>query len=345
MNAKKVAIIILNWNGVQFLENCLTSATQQTYPNFDCYVVDNGSTDESVQFITQKYPQVKILQLASNTGFACGNNIGIQKALKDPEVEYIFTLNNDTKLDKECLLHLIQTAETSPTIGAVAPKMMFFYEPGLIDSIGILVSPDGGGINRGHKEKDTGQYNTSEEVFGVCAGAALYKRKALEEIAYHNEFFDNSFFLYLEDIDLNWRLRLMGWKTVTCPDALVLHIHSATNISYSPLKAYYVNRNRYFLIIKNFPLRYLMMALLLTPYRYIQLLNSMFVKKSGPSYQLKSKSSNAFEPFFIVLKGFASLLYHIPLLIKKRRHIQKNKKVLSQNVGNWLHTYKANVNT
>lgn len=340
---KKIAIVILNWNGKKFLEDCLTSVCAQTYPNYDIYFVDNGSTDDSVKYVTTHFPRIQIIQLDTNTGFAFGNNVGIQKAFEDPEVRWILTLNNDTKLDSRCLEYLAETIDTDPSVGAIAPKMKFFYEQDVIDSVGILVSPDGSGMNRGHREQDNGQYDEQANVFGVCAGAALYRREALEDVAYEGEFFDNSFFLYFEDIDLNWRLRLRGWEIRTAPQALVLHIHSGTTVSYSPLKAYYVNRNRYFLILKNFPLRYLLKAFVLTPLRYIQMLNSMFVKKSGASYQLKGKSSHSLQPFIIVFKGFGSFFMHIPSLLKKRRFIQESKKVSLQDVSTWLDVYKARV--
>jgi len=340
---KKVAIIIVNWNGLRFLKDCLEAIYNQTYKNFDVYFVDNGSIDNSVKFVLDNFKKIKIIRLTKNTGFAKGNNVGINEAFKDSDVEYIFTLNNDTKIDKECITKLVNTLDKSLKLATAAPKMKFFYENNLLDSIGVLISLSGGGANRGYKEYDQGQYDISSEIFGVCAGAALYKRAALEDIVYKNEFFDNSFFAYYEDLDLNWRLKLRGWNSISCPEAIVYHVHSATGGSNTPFKSFYANRNRYFLVIKNLPFKYLMLSLLSTPYRYLKLLNSMFIKKSGPSYKLK-KNSNMFMPFFIVFKGFISLSLNLPFLLLKRWYIQKNKKVSNNEVSDWFRKYKANVN-
>lgn len=124
----KVAIIIVNWNGLKFLKDCLESVYKQTYTNFDVYFVDNGSVDDSVDFVFKNFPKVKIIKLEKNTGFAYANNIGINKAFEDDSVSYILTLNNDTKVDKNFIFNLVSCINTDKTIGSVAPKIKFFYE-------------------------------------------------------------------------------------------------------------------------------------------------------------------------------------------------------------------------
>ena len=337
----KVAIIIVNWNGKRFLKDCLESIFNQSYKNFDVYFVDNGSIDGSIEFLQENFSKVKIIKLDKNTGFAYPNNLGIIEAFNDNEVEYILTINNDTKVDENFLANLVLSMELDSSIASVAPKIRFFYEENLIDSVGIIISRDGSGMNRGFKVLDNGQYDNREEVFGACAGASLYRRKALEDVSYENEYFDNSFFAYYEDLDLAWRLRLKGWKSVTCPEAIVYHIHSATAISHSPFKAYYVNRNRFFLMMKVLPTRFLIDAFVLTPWRYLKLLNSMFIRKSGPSYKLK-KNSNLVKPFLVVFKGWLSFAWNIPALFRKRRWIQHNKKVTTEEIKSWFSKYGAN---
>lgn len=339
----KVAIIIVNWNGVSFLRDCLSSVYNQTYTNFDVYFVDNGSVDNSVEFVQKNFPKTIILKLKTNTGFSYANNVGIHEACKDDLVKYIFTLNNDTVVDTDCIFHLVKSIETDSTISSVSPKTKFLKEDTIIDNTGLLISLDGGGMNRGHKEKDVGQYDTSGEIFGVCAGAALYRRDALYDVMYRDQFFDDSFFAYYEDLDLAWRLRLRGWKSWYCAEALVLHIHSGTGVMYSPLKAYHVNRNRFFLIIKDFPIKYMVYALLITPYRYIKLFHSMIFKKSGASYELKKKT-NFLLPFLLAIKGWGSLLLQIPFLLLKRYTIQSRKKVRLIDVQKWFEQYSASVN-
>lgn len=341
MGNRKAAIIIVNWNGKHLLKECLDSVFAQTYQNYDVYLVDNGSTDGSVDFAKENYPKVKLIQLKENTGFAKGNNIGIAKALEDKQVEYIVCINNDTKTKKDFLEKLVACAQANPHVGSVAPKMKYFHEENLVDSVGILIHRDGGGLSRGNKEPDEGQYDQSEEIFGACGGAVLYKRKMLEDIKHgKDEFFDNVFFAYYEDLDLAWRARLAGWKSISCPWAVIYHVHSATGVSYSPFKAFHVNRNRFFVVLKNYSFwQCLWTLLVLTPIRYFHLLNSMRVKK-GPTHELCQKTS-ALEPLKIVLKGWASVLFNLPGMLKKRRQIQKNRKVQNDEIKKWFEKYST----
>lgn len=335
---KKIAIIIVNWNGIRFLKDCLDTVYSQTYQNFDVYFVDNGSTDDSVSFVQQYFSRTKIIQLKKNTGFSYANNIGIHTAFLDKNVKFILTLNNDTKMEASCLSHLVETIEQDAQIASVTPKIKYLNDENLIDSVGMMIGRDGGGISRGYREIDNGQYCISSEIFGASACAALFRRESLEDIVLGKEFFDNSFFAYYEDLDLAWRLRLRGWKSWYSSEALVLHVHSGTSISYSPFKAYHVNRNRFFLIIKDFPMRYMIYALVSTPYRYIKLINSMLFKKSGPSHLLLKKTSYM-TPFLIVVKGWASFIFHLPFLLIKRYTIQCKKKVSVKDIQTWFDIY------
>jgi len=338
---KKAAIIIVNWNGLRLLKNCLASIYDQSYKNFDVYFVDNGSIDGSPDYIKANFPETKIIQLDKNYGFAKGNNEGIKEAFKDKEVEYIVCLNNDTTVEKNFLEKTILVAEKHNNVSSVAPKIKFLYEKNLIDSVGILIHRDGGGINRGVREFDRGQYNISEEIFGACGAAALYKKRALEDIKYKEEYFDNIFFAYYEDLDLAWRLRLAGWKSIYQPEAIIYHAHSVTAVSYSPFKAFHINRNRFFMIIKDFPFRHLIKALLLTPIRYLLLLNSIRIKK-GPSYKLKEKT-DIFTLFIIVLRGWFDVLRYLPIMLQKRCFIQKNKKASNKEIKKWFSKFSTNI--
>jgi hypothetical protein len=242
-------------------------------------------------------------------------------------------------IEKCFLENLVKSAEKDKKIGAVAPKIKFYYDKEVIDSVGILIHQDGGGINRGTKEADKKQYDKDQEIFGVCAGAALYKRDMLEDIKLNNDYFDEDFFAYYEDLDLAWRARLRGWKSVSCSKAVVYHIHSATSKSYSPFKAYHVNRNRFFVIIKNFPKRFLIKSLILTPFRYLRLINSI-IQKKGPSHKLKEKT-NFFIPFIIVLKGWINVLIKISGMLIKRSKIQKDRIVTNKEINEWFEKYMA----
>lgn len=331
----KVALIIVNWNGKKFLENCFIALRAQTYKNFIIYFVDNGSKDGSVDYIKNNFPETKIISLDKNTGFAYPNNKACEEILKDEDVKYIITLNNDTKVQPNFLSTMVAIAERDEKIGAVSPKVKFFYEPNLIDNTGIVIAQDGGGMNRGFKEEDKGQYEKEEEVFGPCAGAALYRCAAIEKAG----FFDAKFFAYYEDLDLAWRLRYNGYKTIYTPKTIVSHVHSATAISHSPFKAFYVQRNRLLVIVKNFPLSLLVYSLFyLTVKRYFHLLNSALFKKKGPSYKLREKTSMA-TLIKITVKAWASFITLLPYCVQQRKKIPIQKNLVDE----WFKKYSVNL--
>ncbi len=340
MENKKAAIIIVNWNGKKILKTCLDSIQNQTYQNFEVFFVDNGSEDESADFVKKNYSQINLIELKENTGFAKGNNVGIKKALENEKINYIIPINNDTRLEPDFVEKLINKAKKFPSSGSIAPKMKYFYEPDLVDSVGILIHKDGGGLSRGNKEEDRGQYDETEEVFGACGGAALLKRKMLEDIEYNGEYFDNDFFAYYEDLDLAWRARLRGWKSYSCPEAVIYHVHSATGVSYSPFKARHVNRNRFLVIIKNHPFFQMLISLfILTPIRYCRLFNSMRCKK-GPTHEL-SKKTSPLTPLKIALQGWLEVIKFLPRLLRKRKFIQKNRKIGNKEIEEWFAKYSA----
>lgn len=245
MIKKKVSAIILNWNGKQFLADCLNSLLEQTLDNYEVILVENGSTDGSADFIKTAYPWVRLIELSENLGFAEGNNRGLEAC----RGEYIVTLNNDTKVDPGFLTELVNSIDENDKIGMVAAKLLNFYETDRIDAIGVKVAKYGLGYNIGVGELDAGQYDEPMAAFGPCAGAALYRREMIDEIG----FFDPDFFAYYEDLDLAWRGRLAGWRCVTSPKAVVYHVHSATSGKGSPFTVFHIHRNKWYTILKNWP--------------------------------------------------------------------------------------------
>ena len=241
----RLSVIILNWNGKSLLTQCLDSLQQQSFRDFETILLDNGSSDGSADYVRTAYPWVRLVALPENLGFADGNN----RALAECSGEFIVTLNNDTKADPDFLAALAAAAETDPGVGMVAAKMLNFFDKGRIDSVGVSIATNGMGQNIGVGEEDRGQYDTPAEVFGPCAGAALYRREMLDQVG----FFDPAFFAYYEDLDLAWRGRLAGWRAVTAPGAVVYHVHSATSGKMSPFTVYQVQRNKWFVLLKNWP--------------------------------------------------------------------------------------------
>ena len=327
----KVSIIVLNWNGKEHLESCFSSIKEQTYDNYETILVDNGSTDSSIDFVKEKFPWVKIIPIPKNIGFAKGNNKGIEESKGD----YILTLNNDTKLDKNCLKNLMDIVEKNPRVGMFSLKMMFFYETNLINSTGTLVHKDGSAMNRGMKQKDNKQFEEIEEILGPCAGAALYKKEMLEDIKYKDEYFDSGFFIYLEDVDLIFRSILKGWKSIYVPSSIIYHVHSATMQAKSPIKLYLSERNRIWYTLKTFPLK----LILKMPYyilkRYLKL------SKNKNSLEGKFKKRDYIKALF---KAWLVGLFYSPKYLRKRFKIQKTKKITEKEFLIILERHKATLN-
>ncbi len=221
----KVSVIVLNWNGKHFLKICLDSLLKQTLEGFKIIVVDNGSTDGSVEFVEKNYIEVKILALDKNYGFAKANNLAMQKVLSEG-TKYIALLNNDTRADKCWLSELVKTMSSDKTIGICASKMLRMDSPQILDSTGHVFK--GGMIcDRGHDELDRGQYDKKVNVVGASAGACLYRKEMLEAMG----LFDESFGSYYEDADISWRAFKGGWKARYVSTAVVYHCHGGTTKS------------------------------------------------------------------------------------------------------------------
>lgn len=343
---KSLAIIIVNWNGKHHLETCLPALRRQTFQDFKVILVDNGSEDGTVSFVRERFPEVEVIALERNTGFAWPNNLGIRRAFEDLQVRYVVTLNNDTRPEPDYLQELVACARRHPDAGSVQPKVINFFEPGMIDSTGILVAREMSAINRGQKEADRGQYEEEMEIFGPSASAALYTRQALERVALPErgegpEFFDSSYFAYYEDVDLAWRLRLAGFSSWCAPRARVFHVHSATGKSFSPFKSFHIHRNHYYNMIKNLPLPHLALALAIMPVRYALLVASV-LRRKGPSAHLAQNLKGKQESLSgIVLRSWREVAANLPQLLAKRRFIQGTRAVGIREVGRWFRAFRA----
>lgn len=283
-----ISVIVLNYNGKGFLDGCLTSLASQTYSDFEVIVVDNGSRDGSPEYVKENYPWVRLAKNEENLGFAGGTNAGIRAA----KGEFILTLNNDSRADSRFIEELIKPM-ADPEVGVCAAKMLF--PDGRINSAGICISRSGAAWDRGMFEPDRGQYEFVEEVFGACAGAALYRREMMDEIG----LFDEDFFLYLEDVDLAFRARLAGWKCIYVPGARVIHHHGGTAGVGSDLAVYYGNRNIVWYPIKDFPFR-----LLITSLPFIVARNLAVI----PYYALRGQGGVILKSKLDALKGVVKMM-------------------------------------
>ena len=218
-------VIVVNWNGKRFLDDCLTALERQTYPNFGVILVDNGSTDGSVEFVRERFPRVDILGLPDNVGFAGANNRAMTQALA-ARAQYIALLNNDTKADERWLEHLVRVMASGSDIGICASKMLRMDDPRILDSTGHMFKW-GRIFERGHGEVDARQYDDKLDIVGACAGACLYRREMLEDIG----LFDEPFGSYYEDAELSWRACNRGWRARFVPESVVLHHRGGTTRS------------------------------------------------------------------------------------------------------------------
>ena len=255
---KKVTIIIPNYNGLQFLEPCLNSLRAQTCQDFDILVVDNASVDESVPFLRENYPEVRVDVMETNLGFAGGVNYGIRHC----ETPYVILLNNDTESDPHYVEEMIKAIEKNDKIFSVSSRMVNFYKRELMDDAGDLYTIFGWAVQRGIRQP-VGSYNKPKRVFSACAGAAIYRRALFDEIG----LFDEMHFAYLEDIDLGFRANIKGYKNTYAPKAIVYHVGSGTSGSkYNPFKVRLTARNSIYLHYKNLPT---LMLLLNAPWLFI----------------------------------------------------------------------------
>ncbi len=329
-----VSIVIVNWNGRGLLEECLRSVYCQSFKAFEVIVVDNGSTDGSVDAVKKIFADVVIRENKSNLGFAKGNNIGIEAASK--RSKYILTLNNDTVLDRSFLAELLRAAEASPEVaGMWAPKILSIEDNSVIDSVGgLLIYPDGLAKGRGRLETDSGQYDLQADAFIPSACAGMYRKKMLEQIGG----FDDEFFAYCEDTDLGLRAQLAGWEARSVPKSVVFHHYSATGGRYTPFKAYLVERNRVWVAVKNLPLPILIKGLFYTKWRYmVQVYGIISGKGAGARF---AEGFSRFELVSILFKAYLDAFRGLSGMYKKRTGIQRSRKASTAEFGRLLKKYR-----
>ena len=240
-------IIIPNWNGREMLQTCMQSLEGQSRRDFIITVVDNGSEDDSVAYLRRCHPQVNIIEFGENMGFSVAVNAGIRQSAAD----WILLLNNDIEVDPNCIASLYEGVDRHPDHDFFALKMLSYHRRDMVDGAGDAVLRGGVGYRVGTLERDQGQYDEERDVFGACAGAALYSKKFFDTVG----LFDEDFFAYLEDVDLNMRAVRAGLKCRYLASAVVYHIGSATSGSkINPLTIRLSTRNNINILVKNYSL-------------------------------------------------------------------------------------------
>jgi GT2 family glycosyltransferase len=218
---ERVAVVIPNWNGAHLLRGCLDSLRRQTYRDFVVYVVDNGSHDASLAMLAAEYPDVVVVPLPVNVGFASGVNAGI-RASRAPVV---VLLNNDTEAAADWLAELMRFMDAHPEFSYAASKLLDFRRRDVIDCVADGFSLLGIPFKIGARERDAGQYDAPFEIFGACAAASLYRRGMLDDIG----LFDDDYFAYVEDVEIALRAQIAGHRGVSITSARVFHMGSASS--------------------------------------------------------------------------------------------------------------------
>jgi len=249
-NTPKVAIVILNWNGIKYLRDFLPSVLLSTWPNLDIIVGDNGSTDGSVEFLKQSFPSVQIIQNDQNYGFTGGYN----RVLEKVDADYFILLNSDVEVHDGWIEPVVALMEGDPLIAAAAPKIKSFAEKDHFEHAGAaggFIDIYGYPFCRGRMfyeiEEDKGQYEQSDEVFWASGAAMFVKKKYWVEAGG----FDDRFFAHMEEIDLCWRLKNMGYKVMYCAESEVYHVGGGTLNTENPFKTFLNFRNNLLLLRNN----------------------------------------------------------------------------------------------
>ncbi len=248
MRYPKVCIIVLNWNGVRDTLECLESISSLNYPNYEAIMVDNGSTDMSVEIVRNRYPGLTIIESDQNLGYTGGNNLGIQSAMKRM-ADYVWILNNDTILDRDCLKYMIEAAEIDPQVGLLSPIIFFNHQRDRIQSCGAFFNTKGDRFSEWSSYRKEQNTNLDEAAFVLYGTALLIKRDVIEKIG----LFDETFFAYFEDFDYSLRAHKNNFRTMVVKSAKIYHKDaSSTGGTDSPIKTYYYYRNLLLLYRKHF---------------------------------------------------------------------------------------------
>lgn len=303
----KVCIVIPNWNGASHIGECLDSLLAQSYKGH-IIVVDNGSVDDSVQFIKSRYSSVELIEHPKNLGFAGGVNAGIRRA-KELGAEFVALLNNDAIADSKWLENLIAVFDDKENVGITTCKLLDDSKQKL-DSTGDWYTTWGLPYPRGRGESVTDKYDDQTEVFAASGGASLYRIKMLDEIG----LFDEDFFAYYEDVDISFRAQLAGWKIRYVPQALAYHQIGATSSKLKGFTTHQTMKNLPMLLIKNVPLRILPSVWIRFQLTHWAFLISAISRGQG----------------WPALKGCLVALWLLPKKLLQRWIIQSRRKVTSQ---------------
>lgn len=325
----KVAVVILSWNGQKFLQQFLPSVVATTYTNAEIIVADNDSTDNSVAYIKEHFPTVRIIETGGNYGFAKGYNV----ALSQVEADYFVLLNQDVEVTPGWIEPMIELLEAQPQVGAAQPKIRAFHDKGSFEYAGAaggFMDHWGFMFCRGRLfdtlEEDKGQYDTTEPIFWA-SGAAMFIRA---ELYTKLGGLDAEFFAHMEEIDLCWRLKNAGYGILYCPDSLVYHVGGGSLPQGNPRKTYLNFRNNLAILAKNLPAGQLISTIV----------PRMFMDDAAA---FKSLLDGKPADTWAVVKSHFAFYAWLPRLLRERKAIQQRQKAIAIGSPNKRGVYKASI--
>ncbi len=290
--------------------------------------MDNGSTDDSLEILS-RYPEVDVLRQSENLGFAGGVNAGIRAT----DAPFVALLNNDATVEPDWLAALLGVLESHPEAGAATSKVVVADRSTVLDNVGHVVYADGLTRGRGRLEQDVGQYQKVEEVFGFSGCAALLRRSMLDDVG----LFDEDFFAYCEDADLSFRARLRGWSCLYAPGAVAHHRFSATGGGFTARKGYLVERNRFWLAVKNLPFPLLSWSLFATLLRYAWLVQGMVTGRGAAAVYAHTQPRRRL--LAALLAAYVDGVRRLPVMLGRRRRIQSRRTASAREVRGWLRRF------
>jgi len=338
----KTAVIVLNYNGQKYLTELFDSLNKTVYPQADwqIFFVDNASIDESLAWAQKHYPKCRFIKNEKNFGFAGGNNVGLQAALKE-NFDYVVLLNQDTTVEPDWLARLVEKAESDKTIGAAQSLLLLYDQPDLINTAGNHLHYLGFGWAGQYKTKACSILSTplsaesagrTEQIDYASGAAVLYRSSVLKTAG----LLDDKFFLYHEDLDLSWRLRLAGCLIVLAPQSRVYHKYE---FSRNRTKFYFTERNRLICFLANYSLKTIILFL-----PALVFIESAVLLYAALGYFLsrsckKNKISNTHPEDNLLndkIKGYGWIFKNFSYIIKKRRYVQSRRTVSDSEIIKYM---------
>ncbi len=310
---KRIAVLVLNFNGAHFLPHCFHSLLEITYPPFDIYLIDNGSTDSSAEWARTHCPEVRVIENEKNLGFAGAYD----RVIRELDHEYVVLLNNDTVVDEKWLEALLEVAESNPKVGACGSKILMMWDRSVIDHAGGMLTVIGSGLDLGKWLKNRADREEAREIGFGCGCSLLIRRETYLEVGG----FDPDYFMYHEDVDLCWRMRLFGYSVMYVPDSLVYHSLGGGKIRGTeyPSKTYLCQKNRLANMIKNMgPCTLARGALVSAAYDAIRMMRFIGMRR--------------FDLLKMLFLGYVDTMLNLKGLLAKRSYVESRRKLSDRQI-------------